>query len=100
MDVNAVNQTVARLTEALNSHPLEQLVLNEGTVYGARYYTVQPMGGDWRVIEKWAIQTYGDPGVHMWGDGIVDPGQRWYMNNRKFWFRNEADRTLFLLKWQ
>jgi hypothetical protein len=25
---------------------------------------------------------------------------RWYMNDRRFWFRNEADRIMFVLKWR
>jgi hypothetical protein len=106
MDViqSKVGELVRRLTEALNSHPLEELVLSHGTVFGSRYYTVEPIGGDWRVMEKWARKTYGEVGS-IWEKGepagnTPAPSARWYMNNRKFWFRNEADRTLFLLKWQ
>jgi hypothetical protein len=24
---------------------------------------------------------------------------RWYMNNRKFWFKTEKDRNWFMLRW-
>ena len=96
------HQAVDRLTEALNSHPLEELMLNQGTVYGARYYTVEPIGGNWMKMEEWAIQTYGKTGS-LWYETknlTPEPLQRWYMNNRKFWFRNEADRLMFIMKWR
>ena len=32
-------------------------------------------------------------------DPAPRPGERWYADNRKFLFRNEADRTLFILRW-
>jgi hypothetical protein len=92
-------QAYMRMFNDIYSQPLEKLICTEGKVYGARYHCVEPIGGRWLEMEAWAIQTYGDPGVHMWGDGIVDPGQRWYMNNRKFWFRQEKDRTMFILRW-
>jgi len=25
---------------------------------------------------------------------------RWYMNNRKFWFRDQADQLMFVMKWR
>ena len=77
----------------------------EGRVFGARYYTVQPLFGadahtwfakEWYMMEEWCVETFGPTPV----DGIWTPGSRWYANNAKFWFRKEEDRTLFLLKWQ
>lgn len=94
-------QLVDRLMQDLMNHPVEDLVLTEGRVYGARYYLVEPVGGNWLDMEYWATQTYGTPGS-IWSTEKhpVEPAQRWYMNNRKFWFRNEADRTMFVLKWR
>jgi hypothetical protein len=101
MAIATAQQAVDRLTESLNSHPLEDLMLSQGTVYGARYYTVEPIGGNWMEIEEWAIQTYGETGS-LWRETknlTPEPLQRWYMNNRKFWFRDERDRTMFILRW-
>ena len=84
-----------------------QLELLEGRVYGARYYTVKPVPswdptGDWGGIDtwhkmvEWCVDVFGPTSK----DGVWTPGCRWYTNNAKFWFRNEVDRTVFVLKWQ
>jgi len=88
-----------RLMLDIQSNPIEALICNEGRVYGARYYTVEPVGGNWMDMETWALDIYGNPGSHMWDSGSVDPAQRWYMNNRKFWFRDAKDRDWFILRW-
>jgi len=70
--------------------------LSEGRVYGARYLTVHPTNGaKWNDMMEWMVKTFG-PTAH---DGVWTPGMRWYANNAKFWFRNEQDRMLFVLKW-
>lgn len=79
-----------------------EITLAEGRVYGARYYTVQPgpfwdiTGTMWDSMMKWSIDTFGVGPA----DGVWTPNARWYANNAKFWFRNESDRALFLLRWQ
>ncbi len=84
-----------------------QLELLEGRVFGARYYTVKPVPSwdlyqDWGGVDRWndmvawCVETFGPTPKN----GIWTPGSRWYVNNAKFWFRNEADQTLFVLKWQ
>lgn len=75
--------------------PKMSLILGEAKIHGARYYTVQPVFGNWQELEDWAVKTYGEPSI-IWYDHCG----RWYMNNSKIWFRNESDRTLFLLRWQ
>lgn len=81
-----------------------QLETSEGTVYGARYYTVAPRfpahpptwyKPEWEAMLSWCIETF-DPTPE---DGVWTPGARWYVNNSKFWFRNEKDRDWFLLRW-
>ena len=52
-----------------------------------RYYNVV----EWHEIGKWMQATFGDTN---WSDN-----GRWVGSDRKYWFRNEADRTMFLLKW-
>lgn len=91
---------VDKMMRDLIDCPIEELVLSEGRVYGARYYCVEPVGGNWREIEDWCIKTYG-PVSSVWraDKWVSEPIGRWYANNRMFWFRNEADRTMFVLKW-
>jgi hypothetical protein len=77
----------------------------EGRIFGSRYYTVRPLfpahaptwfRKEWDDMLQWCVETYGPTPE----DGVWTPGSRWYANNAKFWFRNEADQTLFVLKWQ
>jgi len=75
-----------------------ELELSEGRIHGARYYIVRPCisGTSWKTMEEWSIGTFGPDGGSVW----KNLNSRWYMNNSKFWFRNEADRTFFILRWQ
>jgi hypothetical protein len=50
----------------------------------------------WDHMMQWMIDMFGPTAK----DGVWTPEQRWYANNAKFWFRNEQDMLLFLLKWQ
>ncbi len=94
------NQAIKRLMDDLNHRPVEALMFSEGRVYGSRYYCVEPIGGSWLDMEVWCLDTYGTPGDNMWGEKTApEPGHRWYMNNRKFWFRDERDREWFTLRW-
>ncbi len=94
-------QALQRMMQDLHSRPIEDIVLSEGKVYGARYYTAEPIGGNWLEMESWCYQTFGDDTQPIWGESKApEPAQRWYKNARKFWFRNEKDRMLFVLKWR
>ena len=67
----------------------------EGKVFGRLYYTVRPKGIPWYEMEPWCKETFGPtPEFGVWA-----PDARWYMNAEQFWFRDEKDRTLFVLKW-
>ena len=94
------NQAFLRLWDDIHNRPVEHLVLSEGTVYGSPYYCVEPVGGSWLEMEKWALRTYGESTDSIYGENVPEPAQRWYMNNRKFWFRDEQDRMMFVLKWR
>lgn len=85
---------------------MTELELDEGRVFGARYWTVHPVpswdvnydwGGvdTWNSMMEWMVETFGPSP----DDGVFTPGARWYANNARFWFRNEADRDWFLLRW-
>jgi hypothetical protein len=89
-----------RLWNDLQNRPVEELVLNEQVLSGCRYYTVEPIGGNWKDMELWAFQVFGNPGEIWPKQEFVWPEiPRWVMNNRKFWFRNERDRTMFIMRW-
>jgi hypothetical protein len=44
-------------------------------------------------ILEWCNDTYGP--MEDWS--VTD--RRWFASNRKFYFRDEADRTMFVLRW-
>ena len=46
----------------------------------------------WLDMNVWMIDTFGS--CH-WGI----PNGRWVGSDRKYWFRNAADRTFFILRW-
>lgn len=96
-----LNAAYSRLWNDIYQQPVTDLILSEGTVYGSRYYCVQPVGGSWKDMELWSTETFGAGNVHsIWGEERApEPAQRWYMNNRKFWFRTEKDRNWFILRW-
>jgi hypothetical protein len=88
-----------RLWNDLYLRPIEDLKLSEGTVYSSRYYTVEPVGGSWKDMELWCHETFGTTAGSIWSEDN-SPAQRWYMNNRKFWFRDQADQLMFVMKWR
>ena len=97
-------KAIDRLMKDLQSRPVEELVLGESRFAGARYYTVEPVGGNWQEMEQWCTETFG-PASDVWDSKNPDNQfmwpecGRWYKNNRKFWFRNERDRDWFILRW-
>lgn len=94
-------QALKRMMDDINNRPVEDLVLTENRVHGARYHCVEPVGGNWREMEAWCFKQFGDVGNNIgWAESEHPQCYRWYMNNRKFWFRNESDRTMFVLKWR
>ncbi len=81
--------------------------IDEGRVYGARYYTAEPHCDDWGeavpwyILQDWVEEMFGESKGSIWFDRkSPDPGERWYVNNAKFWFRNKEDLEWFLLRWQ
>ena len=43
---------------------------DEGRVFGARYYTVESVGGNWWEMECWCFDTFGV------SEGAFEPSQR------------------------
>ena len=76
-------------------------IIDEGRVYGARYYTAQPQCeyGEtipWYTMEDWIEEMFGSQPK----DRVFTPGARWYANSSRFWFRNKEDLEWFILRWQ
>ena len=96
-------QAMQRLMDDIMSQPVTDLHLSEGKVYGSRYYCIEPIGGNWREMEDWCIQTFGETTGSIWAEEVNNqtpqPSERWYANNRKFWFRHKKDRDWFVLRW-
>jgi hypothetical protein len=58
-------------------------------------YWVKPLNysaAEWLQINVWIIDTMGS------GDWSIEHG-RWVGSDRKYWFRDERDRTMFILRW-
>jgi len=58
-------------------------------------YWVRPHNYDekeWHDMDKWLLNIMGDNNWHK-------ENARWVGSNRKYWFRDEADRTFFILRW-
>ena len=47
---------------------------------------------EWYDMDKWLLNIMGDNNWHK-------ENARWVGSNRKYWFRDEADRTFFILRW-
>jgi hypothetical protein len=58
-------------------------------------YWVKPCNyseSEWRAMDDWVIDIMG------YSDWSVEHA-RWVGSDQKYWFRDERDRTLFILKW-
>lgn len=100
--MNAQNRHVwEQLFSDIYSVPLSDLILSECKVFDAPYLSVEPVGGNWKEMEEWAREVYGEPAEYWQTHEFMWPDMgRWYMNDRKFIFRDEKDRTMFILKWR
>ena len=94
------NQAFLRLWNDIHNRPVERLILSEGTVYDSPYYCAEPVGGSRTEMELWCMQAFGETTGSIYGENVPEPAQRWYMNNRSFWFRDDADRLMFVMRWR
>ena len=94
--------------KALGVYKDVELIRSSGTVYGLRYHTVEPRNLEWQDTRNmwedmmlWCFNQFGETG-DLWRETknlTPEPNQRWYANDRKFWFRNEEDLLMFVLRW-
>lgn len=75
------------------------------------WYTVEIVNPDsvnlrglWEKMDTWCTEIFGQGAPHeMWGQGrgtAWDTNCRWLTNARKFWFRNQEDQFMFMLRWE
>lgn len=66
--------------------------------HGCKYYAVgikdNEFWGSITPIIEWTSETFG-PAGDVWSD----QAERYYMNSGKFFFRNESDVALFVMRW-
>ena len=79
------------------------IIQEQGRHHGARYYTLKPEGytpnwenQTWHEMVEWCVEQCGIAG-DVWGEEGVC--HRWYVNNAKFWFREQEDAIMFILRW-
>ena len=77
----------------------DQMTIGYSPEYNQPYWAEPTLGGPfsrrhkkYQEIHDWAIKTFGDS-----NDKWNNP--RWSASNRKYWFKYEKDRTLFVMKW-
>lgn len=92
-------QAIDRLMRDLNSQPITGIVTGERRVHGSRFYTAQPQGGSWLDMEAWVCEHMG-PGSSVWALPEQLGSCRWFANDRRFWFRQQEDLVMFLMRWR
>jgi len=91
-------QAVERLIDDLGPYKLKLSVIE---IHDESYYEVRPVGWmhkdelQWNDMITWVVDTFGPTAK----DGVWTPGQRWYCNNARFYFKDIKDRDWFVLRW-
>ena len=82
-------------------------------IYDIPYYTIKPVFDDngyraydmietsktWDSMVEWCVNMFGPVSIDVTKPGIWNPDQPWYVNNAKFFIRDEKNYMLFLLRW-
>ena len=80
-----------------------KLSVKESKWHGCWYLVIEPCIESWDIVERtntwaainsWCRETYGPV-----GDVWSNQSERWYANGGKYYFRNPADLTAFMLRW-
>ena len=87
--------STAKWTNCIETDNMKHLETGYADAYPKYSYWVQPMyysGVEWYAMADWMTKTFGDSD---WST----PNSCWIGSDRKYWFRNEADRNWFMLRW-
>ena len=79
------------------------IIQEEARHHGARYHLLKPEGYTpnwdnqvWNEMVAWCVECFGQAG-DVWDREPVC--HRWYVNNARFWFREQEDAIMFILRW-
>lgn len=110
IEQDIINQAADRMAcdidigvmKSLGYYKNVEFVRSTGTVFGHPYQTVEPRNIEWQDSRRmwddmmlWMVAAFGPTAK----DGVWTLDQRWYVNNGKFWFRDEKDLAWFMLRW-
>jgi hypothetical protein len=72
-----------------------------GYAYDMPYHQIDPIvsANEWNEMITWCVSIFGPSGTPG-APGVWTPGDRWYANDAKFWFRDKPDCEWFLLRFQ
>lgn len=80
-------------------HVKDKILTGEDFTYKQPYWVLPELGGlfsrrweRYQAINDWCCKTFG-ASTDAWNN------PRWSASNRKYWFKYEKDRTLFVLRW-
>jgi hypothetical protein len=90
-----MNDWAKTLKEFTQGYKIETSI---GKVLGREYYCARPLGWIWNDfqvcdMELWCEETMGTR------PALLSDQQRWLINGGQFWFRDEKDQVMFILRW-
>lgn len=89
----------------IRNHNLLEAILH---IHGEPYYTVRPTAviriEQWDNMLEWAKQEFGTASEFRKGCvgqrvSVNKPGERYYIDNTRFWFRHKKECEKFLQYW-
>ena len=110
---DALDQAAKKMAHDIDTELLMSLLgwnrieVSDGKILGSHYNTAKPVYDDgayaitgrsakWDKAVEWCVEQFGPTRLPWQSNGKLE---RWYVNNSIFWFKNEEDLTLFLLRW-
>ena len=93
------NSLSQRLFRIVDDGPVEEIKIGKQKIHGITFYTAEPIGGIWKEMTSWVSKMCGSS-INRRPTAKHIAKYRWFTNDHKFYFRNEADRTMFVLKWR
>jgi hypothetical protein len=89
-DINTLYPEVLNMASLMPA----KLIIGKYVDSGNTYTSIMPIQPDWVDILRWANEIFGPP-----GDIHSDKLDRWYISAGNFYFANEEDANMFVLRW-
>ena len=97
--VQPMTTSVDSIFDMYNKDKKDQVLIGYSPEYDQPYWAQPELGGlfsrrqqRYEEIDEWVKKTFGES-----NEGWKNP--RWSASNRKYWFKYEKDRTLFVMRW-